>query len=260
MFCIFNVNGDPYKSECKFEDIDGKIWDSFTVIASPASPTASVNVSLAQKTSFFEYPIQSMNDIITEKGGESFDNSSTLSGSRSRLYFSSSRDNIIQHTLFFRNLSLAPGDTIISAHLQMMGSHPTDKYYSSFNVSAQLAVKTFEDTSTVQNIWLTSDDEKTVVEWDMDGDEWEVGEVWVSPDLKELIHAEWKDKTRGLSQVAIKMNGSTVLKGHSNHHIHPLLQRNILSNEDLDRAVYGIHEQLGFCVSPTLVIQVSRSP
>ena len=90
---------------------------------------------------------------------------------------------------------------------------------------------------------------RRVVVWTQESEDWDVGEVWVSPDLTELFQAvnlysslsEW-------TEVVVMLEGQSEKTEKS--------RGRRLSWLDVDRAVYGVHDELGTCLSPTLVIEI----
>ncbi|KAI9345674.1 hypothetical protein BDR26DRAFT_143088 [Obelidium mucronatum] len=74
------------------------------------------------------------------------------------------------------------------------------------------------------------------IEWSDEGEGWEAGEVWVSPDITQVVLNGMDLQGR----VMIVVDGSSSLDSEI-------------------RSVYGVHDgEMGMCVSPTLVLEVEK--
>ncbi|KAJ3333727.1 hypothetical protein HDU76_004539 [Blyttiomyces sp. JEL0837] len=148
LLCKFNKDGYFNKAKCRFEDIDGDVWDEFHIETKqelpsheplPLPPTAPISssslVSVNTKTNetrrhFIEVPIESAYDVVTEDLV-----TGTTTCAPNRMYFPSEptttsttiQQPAFRHAIKFKNLpKLQSGDRVVAARLQMMGSHATE--------------------------------------------------------------------------------------------------------------------------------------
>ncbi|KAJ3077497.1 hypothetical protein HK102_005185 [Quaeritorhiza haematococci] len=156
LLCEFNIKGDPSRSKCKFQDVDGVVWDRFNIqVSSKTVSTGSTHdfdaeeapdaepdaepspIQSPSREEFIEIPVSSISDIATQHLP-----TGSITCGPTRMYFSStsspssvtsasSSPHESQHSMFLHgirfamgNLRLGPTDRIKKAFLQVMGAHP----------------------------------------------------------------------------------------------------------------------------------------
>jgi hypothetical protein len=93
--------------------------------------------------------------------------------------------------------------------------------------------------------------------------EWEAGEVWVTPDISGIFKGAWKDSLKSkkpLKSLTLLMEGASHSEGRA------FLKGvngsgsgdGAVSWKDWDRAVYGVHDEMGLCLAPTLVLKLRK--
>jgi hypothetical protein len=205
-------------------------------------------VTKPSKHNFIETPIEK----------EDMSTCDTYNGKSSHglevLEFAPSHKSRMVHSLKFKvDLSHLRNHTITHIHLQIMGSHPSKEYaamYSNYKhakdsfAQSPLQVSLFKHEANISCGPLTAPRVDKKIEWH---DEFEVGEVWVSPNLIGLFP---KSKiTSDLMEFVIGIEGGEELSPLSNFFG---LQRG-------KRGFYGHHEsKLKSCVSPTLTLSTIR--
>ncbi|KAJ3029989.1 UNVERIFIED_CONTAM: hypothetical protein HDU68_010452 [Siphonaria sp. JEL0065] len=270
LLCTFNKHNVLQLAHCKFKDIDGKKWDDFWIYTDPNNPSESFKkYNTKPRVSLVEVGVTKPADVMTLNRitGE------TSCGSH-RLKLANSTSNSFIHTLRYEIPKSAfdyeRGDILRGARLQVMGSHAeswvvgaggkkdsftsnvvalrigsaspesVDSFSNFCSHQPQSAALLQQDTSDSdilanqhQNAMSMS---KTFVEWSQEGEGWEAGEVWVSPDISPVV----MDGIDSLSRLLLVVDGSSSL------------------DKEI-RSVYGVHErEIGMCVSPTLVLEVEK--
>lgn len=245
LLCTFRYKGDPYTAKCVMKDIDGTRWDKFKItVPPPNAPQArsrNYQMVLKQDTSpqshFIETAIVTAEDIITIDARDG----SRLHGSQI-LEFSHVKPVPITHQLTFKvDIRRARGQAITGAHLQVMGSHP---FPNTLNMTKEQVKHEFSRHQITLYITGIEDDGRestSEVEWT--SDEFEVGEVWVSPDISSILSKHTIESD--FMHITIGLRGKIDLAGQYNP---------IMTDTQGKRGVYGTHDKLSTCVSPTLVI------
>lgn len=297
LLCTFHVHKDPALARCKFQDISGKIWDEFYVRTSTAGsppkkgqviPTSSSLLNNAKisypsssqhifqlssltngadmndtttSSKFIEIPIAQASDIQETFSSQSH-NSSILGFSSSS---SSKNPRRRSYTLKFKGLGLRVNDTVINAHLQVMGARRNKRNYtteSSPNMSFTIRGHTeslitpsqpsnnnnrilWHDlkrrSQLIEHEFLISSSSQ-VIEWMMD--EWETGEVWISPDLSPIINELLTMSSASFLSSSVLLENLVIeIQGHG--------------IEDGD-GFYGVDgEGMESCLNPTLAMSLS---
>ncbi|TPX76297.1 hypothetical protein CcCBS67573_g02439 [Chytriomyces confervae] len=275
LLCTFNKGGDPSLAKCKFKDINGKTKDKFKIISNPgpAVEKFSASASFANqkpKLDFVEVGIAHPNDIV------SYDIiSKTRACALSDLKLSNTTQASWMHALRFHvplsAYNPAKGDVIRRARFQVMGAHSQgwlgngyvlDSFksdVSGIRISAgnshlSALMKRSCPSFHVDNVLESQQDEYAIaqeksfdfltqgmqlesVEWTHESEGWEAGEVWVSPDITSVVQKSLEGMNRDFVLV---VDGSS-------------------SDASEARAVYGIHQDMGMCVSPVVVLEIERA-
>jgi hypothetical protein len=223
--CTFNINGDPTRAECEFRDINGNVWDKYTVRTNLGSSRMAdefdevdddyyPEMRDCEIPAFLEFPILSGEDDVTLDAGSM----RVLNPSSTKHHLSAVAGHSTVTQLTFR-VNIPAGATVRHAYLQGFGESPD-------------APEDIEEGTAVSNIEISGRSDGPVVYWlDDDIDDFESGEVWISPDLHFLVN--------DLLETGLTNNTITLTltgRGQDEH--------NILSYETSP------------CVAPTLVVEL----
>lgn len=179
LICTFNINGDPRAGECEFEDLNGVVWDKFKIYS---NVTGTSTKGLPCTPNFHDLSVDFSEADCTEEIG-----SSTLKTTEKILKLGG--DHL--SAFYFHQTGLKKNAKISEVHLQFMGAKETStalpitiRGLKGYPLNGEL-ISSFETT-------------KAKVSWLEEDDDWEVGTVWVSPDItpiiEELIAEEsWKE-------------------------------------------------------------------
>ncbi|KAI8615180.1 hypothetical protein BC830DRAFT_1123951 [Chytriomyces sp. MP71] len=255
LLCTFNKGGVTTKAHCKWQDVKGRIHDSFRIESTPGP--ASVEPRATRVTLHHEVGIASVTDILSQD---------TASGAITCGAVQLDLRAGVRHALRFHvPLALfdaARGDVLLRAHLQVMGAHSRgwtgdgfvkDSFrgmvrgirvgglvFGTVPSCSKGVVLTVQEGESGDLRRRTSSSVIEMgaerVEWTHEGEGWEAGEVWVSPDIGAVVR---EGLTEDFGEVVLVFEGTNSL-------------------EDEIRAVYGVHEEIGLCVSPNLVLEVER--
>jgi len=218
LFCTFK---DETEATCQQKDISGTVWDTFTIY----SPQTSFNNTEKYcKTPFFE--IGASEDVHETKLGEILPFAKTLAMA----------DNTQTIAFKFDDVKISKLDKIRAVHLQVFG-------YEAKLGEAKITIKAeFTENSKIFTLekGAISKRKTTIssVVWnESDGEvnEWEEGEVWVSPNLKNLLEEV-------VSQPGWKEGNSVTL---------------ILRGTGPARTIYT--RDFNLCMTPTLAIELEPS-
>jgi len=171
LLCTFS--GDS--AHCEETDIDGYVWDSFTIHA-PTDLTAPVPPPKCSAP-FLEIGVTE--DLHEDISGLVHVNAPVLSLTQ----------NAQKIALRFTNVPISSSDKISSAHLQIFGikSAPGD---ASVTIRAEISSdsQSFGKDVPMKAVTIRKNTVKSVTWTKTDGEtEWESGEVWVSPNIKEIL-------------------------------------------------------------------------
>ena len=258
LLCKFRHKGDPLTAQCKMVDIDGVEWDKFKITTQSGQmpPDLTVQSWQSPSTGFAEVAIQQSFDLTSTN----LESGQTRCGEQVLVFSAPFRDRYL-HTLSFRlDVSHLMGHRIKSVHLQMMGSHPLARFVNRFPspqqarqlfegspmrlyVSKMTARPTCEHISSSNAIMLNP---TGGIHWQGNGTDFEVGEVWVSPDLSSLFDSVIDTPE---IEVTLGLQGQVDLEWPW----HPAFD----TPSGL-RGVYGLPEDLGTCVAPTLAISTMK--
>jgi len=161
LLCTFNIDKNPRKGHCDFKDITGKIWDSFDIYTENSDSVPST-MSTPLTPSFIEIPIRSGSDDGLLH--------SSLEG-----ILPLSKNSV---WLTFRDIPLDKYSNLEAVHLQMygaVGSEPKSNDIRNGNILIQARVGSQAISTEV--VWSN----------ELEIDEFEQNEVWVTPNLKKMI-------------------------------------------------------------------------
>ena len=232
LLCTFNINGDLRKAHCTYTDVNGKIWDDFDVSSSLPATREELDAQLRAfeaakspcKNEWIEVPISRGN-------GDVLENAAT--GELScRSEFISFKEKSTA-SLRFEGVPLKKGARIQHAHLQVYGSE-ADEHTPFFLISGAKSGAT-PSCSQKSSLFQLSAMEPTssFVTWTEEDEDWEIQNVWVSPDLKDIV-SELVNAPEWESGNAITLN----MFGQGN------------------RAFHAYEESA--CLAPTLTIELER--
>ena len=224
------------------------------------------NGNITFTENFIEIPIRSCHDIMT------ITHTNTIIRSPDRLYFpfksfkpvsSRSLDHGVRHILHFSDIHLDSKHTITGAHLQLMGSHPRIKSlnYDQLVTISNITLSPYRREHkhsfyyNQPSMYLKRDKNGVIpkVDWTTEDENWEAGEVWVSPDIKEIVLHQLKSQS---GRVSLMMEGFSQMIQKNSAASSNSAPNELLPEHLEERGVYGIHEQLSTCVSPTLVLKI----
>ncbi|KAJ3033410.1 hypothetical protein HDV00_006376 [Rhizophlyctis rosea] len=268
LLCTFNINGNPKAASCTWKDTTGKVFDTFS-ITSTHSYVAKRDIPTKLAPSnpdFVEIPLAKASDAAT------YDPTTPETiCAPSRLTFPNEKQNQLEHRLRF-DISgvLRPGDKILEARLQIMGAAATPLLSKALG-SAKIAFDTVDaiplsltiagsldqSSSPCSAVSRRSQTTKAVIPWTVMEDEegFEGHEVWVSPDIKEVVEEVIKKAPAGKVQgVTLVVKGTTL--DAKDGELKALQEK---YDELLTRAAYGVHEESGLCVAPTLTLNIQRA-
>jgi len=214
---------DTASAICQFKDVSGTIWDTFTILRPVLSDSfVDPEPSSGCEPRFFELGAEEDTQQI---GSETFHDRKTLSLTQS--------DQTI--AIRFTEVTLSEMDKIKSVHLQVFG----------FSISSGAALVTIRaeyssDSSPLYNSVVLPNERNTtnsaVIWTEEDGDEdWESGQVWVSPNLKDIIEEV-------IHQDTWKSGNSLTL---------------IIQGKGAPRNIYTRNQ--GDCLAPTLSISLDST-
>ncbi|KAK9763339.1 hypothetical protein K7432_010074 [Basidiobolus ranarum] len=250
LLCTFHIDGLPNKAHCDFRDIDGSVWDSFDIISDiqnhepqHANPlvlqeqgidNSIVDTSSCQKDEFLEFAVENANDIATESIG-----SGNIECGGRDLTFAVGLESQIIQALRFDQVSVSRQDKITKAYLQILASDKNTDVIDTATIGIH-GEKTGNSDAFVcdshKSRVSSRSSTQSSVHWEGDGEEtFENGEVWVSPDIKEIIQEivnqpDWKPN----NALTLFLNGT-------------------LSNSIQGR-LYGFGWGNSGCFAPTLVV------
>ncbi|ORX93101.1 hypothetical protein K493DRAFT_338461 [Basidiobolus meristosporus CBS 931.73] len=253
LLCTFHINGMPNHAHCEFRDIDDKVWDSFDIISDVQSKESPDSLLLSQeqnkdelnfdtlscqKEEFLEFALENAEDIISEH----LTSGDQVCGSR-HLNLAVNHNQInnqILQGLRFDQVGLSKEDKIVKAYLQVLAS---DKNADSERVitidirgektpnSSSFACGSSDKTASSRTLT------QSTVQWvNEDEDTFENGEVWISPDIKDVIEEivsqpDWMPN----NALTLFLNG-TILNA-------------------VEDSLYGFGWAKSGCFSPTLVVE-----
>lgn len=254
LLCTFRSKGDPFSAKCKMMDTDGTIWDRFKIKTQAHVGALDVLKSTEPSRHGFVETTLNQWDIATINT----ELNNVHCGS-AILEFTTTYSPELVHTLRFSiDVSHLLNHTITDLRLQVMGSHPDETFTNRFNTSKdaraafskpKLSVSLFRTEPTL-SCGLFGDSSAVFtnphyrIQWD---DEFEIGEVWVSPKLTPLLDT--------LKVTTSKIDITLGIKGES---IFSLYSETILDHSGYRRGFYGFHPTLKSCLSPTLVLVTER--
>jgi len=235
LLCIFHVDGTPNKAKCEFRDIQGRVWDQFTLYSEqePApghkpgrfAPPRDIHSGLfVQQTTpdskfiqqnciprkrFTEFPIRDHADVFVSHAPHSCGLPSTeaaplaTGGQESTTVFR------------FTGLPASQRNKIIGAYLQVMG-HP--------------AGNGTRGGDTVIDITSPSSPRpRFSVRWQAKEKHWETHDVWVSPDISKIVAEAMTDdgemllELKGIVKELVKGNGRWIYRFGDNGCLAPTL-------------------------------------
>ncbi|KAI9145401.1 hypothetical protein BKA69DRAFT_1035505 [Paraphysoderma sedebokerense] len=259
LLCTFHVDGKPNRAHCTFKDIVGQIFDNFTI----ETPMVSTQNSLMKRSQLHslvnKHTCRSRRyDIPITPDSISVLSSSPISTSCPPRYLAIADPADAQTTitkLVFKLPKNVSPYRIRSARLQVMGANPTQSLESPLGYTNVTfwGTEQLKDGLHSKHKPFTFDSRDSCVSklpasslaqiqeslshptyWthEMNDEEWEIHEVWVSPDLAKIV----KSSINSENVVSIFLSG--VVKGNEG------------------RFIYG-WEQNG-CLSPSLVLAVDE--
>lgn len=185
LFCIFNPGGSrPNEADCEFKDRKGKVWDTFTItsknknVGSPAPADPCV-------PEWREFPVTSSEgDWMVGAGSTHTQHELLLS-----------HNHTVQITL--RDVEI-PSGPIATAYLELYGSSANTD-----DISADISISAVSGGPTVL--------------WNVNDEGFEHHEVWVTPNLRDLLeHARSQPSWDG--SISFTLIGRGNVKRRSFHH------------------------------------------
>jgi len=171
---------------CEYIDIDGTVWDKFTVypVADLTAPVPPANPCTTQLIE-----LGATEDVHEDISGIVYASAPTLSLT----------ENSLTSAFRFTEVPISSVDEIRSAHLQLFG-FSVDAGFAQVTIRAEITADSSEFGMNVPVSGVTARaTTRQMVTWtQVDGeDEWEAGEVWVSPNLRPILEEvfrleEWK--------------------------------------------------------------------
>ncbi|KAL1924053.1 uncharacterized protein VTP21DRAFT_7088 [Calcarisporiella thermophila] len=193
--CEFHIDGEPNKARCMFRDINRKIWDQFDVYSHPNAP--AYNSFQAARTRFLEYPVTSLSDIQAQAA-------LALPSENSRIIPIAGSRNGTYASIVFRNIHLISHERIDHAHLQLLilpwSSHSQMQIKSSAKVRLEIRVSR---QITKEDILLSAN---VIIEEQLE--EFETGEIWVSPDIAPLIRPLLLEEGDSKGDITVELRGT----------------------------------------------------
>jgi len=195
LLCTFNLNGELRRAHCTQRDINGVIWDDFDIVSNLPDTEEEFQQQLkAQKakeakkcrSKFLEIPVTHGNSDLIEdmETGELKCKAEIFSFTKKS-----------RAALKFENIPLKQGEKVVHAYLQVYGATQgqTDP---SFIISGRLGrgLRSIHCGSAPfqiqRSLELQPEQEKSRVSvtWEHEDDDWEMQNVWVSPDLGEIVN------------------------------------------------------------------------
>lgn len=244
MICDFR---NDQNAHCRFEDLSGNVWDSFamTSLLANADKSSIVNSDLSSVPMFLDKQITQSEKIalITENGNiRCADSGLVLSSVRN-----SEQDSIVFQTdsatdyavpilLQFNDLQqLKPNMTIDACHLQVLGlSAPQGIFNVTIRGIINADILSCRKASTNISAYKTTEASISWISGISDEEEGlEAGEVWVSPNLKELVDEILQHHKESLSSLTLLIEPRSRTIGAS----------------------FEAHSSMNKCLAPSLTIQ-----
>lgn len=176
LYCTFNVDGDPRKATCDQIDTAGRKWDTFTIKSENSESTPSLMTTpLSTFGEWIEVPVASSVDDMHNGDCLVKEHAFTTSGDGAHSMLRFARVPITKDDI----------SRIEHVYLQVYGA-PSKNTKGDVNVTMRAVVghspplpcKAGEYNLPIGN---------STVAWTVEPDDFEVGEVWISPDIKDLL-------------------------------------------------------------------------
>jgi len=224
LYCQFNIDGEENKAHCEQKDINENTWDDYDIYSYQTMRNNSRTKSVSEGK-WRELQVSSpSNNVVEHFGTGKVDSTMNLLQIASH-----QKDQVV--ALRFENIPVSRGEKIDHVYLQVYGAKE-GLGSTSIAISAEQSPNSQRIANTPNAI--TSRTRTQSIIWTLNeglSDHWERHEVWVSPDLREIVeevlaHPEWE-----------KNNAITFFLSGSG-----------------DRTVYSFNA--GECLAPSLVFEL----
>jgi len=196
LLCTFNINGDLRKAHCTFTDINGKVWDDFDISSALPDNKAELKKALqtqeerkqahCKKTEWIEVPISRSNGDVHE------DAETGILTCKSKTHSFVSKAAVALH---FEGVPVMKGARVLHAYLQVYGAE-ADQVLPHFVISgAKGTLPATCGRHARRHQLAAARTTRTEVVWEEEEEEWEIQNVWVSPDLKDIVTELTSDST-----------------------------------------------------------------
>lgn len=251
--CTFNVNGDPTRADCEFRDVNGLVWDRYTVRTTLGSSRMFVNENPSDTLIPYDFETAGMTEADIEVQQMLNAEDAALPEMQDceipallEFPIQNGADDVTIHAATGHVLDSSPVH-----HLSAVNGHPSitqltfhvsalpadavvrHAYLQGFGESPGIADEDIEEGSGRSDIEIVARPGGPVEYWltDVD-DDFESDEVWISPDLKVLVTDLLETGLADDNTITLTLTG----RGEDEH--------NIMAYEASP------------CVAPTLVIEL----
>jgi len=224
LYCQFNIDGQENKAHCEQIDINGNTWDDFDIYSYQTMKNNSSKRVYDEKWRELQVS-SSSNNVVEYFGTGKVDSTMKL-----LQIASEQKDQVV--ALRFENIPVSKGEKIDHVYLQVYGAKE-GLGSTSIAISAELSPNS-QRIAIIPNAITSRPRSTQSVIWTLNeglSDPWERHEVWVSPDLREIVeevlsHPNWEKN----NAITFFLTGSG------------------------DRTVYSFNA--GECLAPSLVFEM----
>jgi len=198
LLCTFNTAGVLNKAYCIFQDRLGKVWDNFNITSSLPTTEADLQEALQAEEKREQARCRSQWVEVAVTGTDRVTQASESGARRAVVGKVIDLATASATTLTFENVPLKKGARLLQANLQVYGANTVE--------SVSYSIRGPQGTTS------------SIVNWSQtDEGAFDRHEVWVSPDLKDIVaellaSAEWVD---GAGTVSLTLSGQGALSFYS---------------------------------------------
>jgi len=179
LYCQFNIDGQENKAHCEQKDTNGSTWDTFDIYTYQTMRAKS-HVHRVSNEKWRELQVSSSSNNVVE-----YFDTGRVDSTMNLLHIASPNNQVV--ALRFENIPVSKGEKIDHVYLQVYGAEE-GLGSTSITISAELSPNS-QRIATIPNS-IRSRPHTQSISWTLNrglSDHWERHEVWVSPDLREIV-------------------------------------------------------------------------